>query len=140
MPEHRPEQEARAHGQDRSARQRQADHRNIERDGAGDRRDPVGGNELVDGGAMPDQRFERQIAMQAETVGERDQHDDDGDRREPPQHAMAIARGAGRRDAIVGGRASQRMLADEWTVLGCIDVASRWYTRAFGETKHLTDF
>ena len=68
-----PEQEAAGHGQDRAARQRKADHRDIERDIAGDRGDAVIVDELIDRGAIADQRFERDVAVQAEPIGQRDQ-------------------------------------------------------------------
>ena len=94
-----PEQEATGHGHDRAARQRKADHRDIERHISGDRGDAMIGDELIDRGAIADQGLERDVAVQAEPIGQRDEGPDDEKRREPP------IRRAGSAGAPVGASA-----------------------------------
>ena len=111
-----PEQKAAGHGHDRAARQRKADHRDIKRHISGDRGDAVIGDELIDRGAIADQGLERDVAVQAEPIGQRDEGHDDEKRREPPKPRAGLAgallapgqslvRCAGGRSPIVGRRA-----------------------------------
>jgi hypothetical protein len=48
-------------------------------------------DELIDRGAIADQSFERDVAVQAEPVGHRDEGYDDNERREPPDRRAGFA-------------------------------------------------
>ena len=74
------------------------------------------GDEPIDRGAIADQRLEREVAVQAEPIGQRDQDTDDDKRGEPPNaggigrrleacRAMSVVRCADGRSPIVGRRA-----------------------------------
>jgi hypothetical protein len=96
-----PNRKAPGHGQDRTARQRQPDHGNVEDDIPGQRPKPVLHDELLEGGAVSDQRLERQLAVQTQAVGNPDQGDDDGERREaPPRRRIARPDGCGGRSSV----------------------------------------
>ena len=79
-----PEQETTGHGHDRAARQGKAYHGDIERHIPGHRGEAVMGDELIDCRAIADQCLERDVAVQAEPIGQRDEGPDDEKRREPP--------------------------------------------------------
>ena len=91
-----PEQETAGHGHDRAARQGKADHGDIERHISGDRGDAVIGDELIDCGAIADQCLERDVAVQAEPIGQRDEGPDDEKRARTADTPGGMARGPGR--------------------------------------------
>ena len=115
----------------------------IERDVTGDRREAVGGDELVDGGAVADQGLERQLAVPAERVGQRDQHDDGGQRREAATaRRPALMRRAGLDATIVAGRLTSRALARADGTANRTRLVARHvvYTSLPARRSHLTDF
>ena len=52
-------------------------------------------DELIDRGAIADQSLERDLAVQAEPVGQRDEGHDDSKRREPPKRRAGLASALG---------------------------------------------